>query len=95
MQSIKKIMSNNKLGYILTAFTMLVNILSLGIIPDYLGVHFSGGQVDGLIPKFEFIFFIPVIMLIFNIYYYFRKKNAIPGSVVLFVTNLVLILINL
>ncbi len=93
-------LTNGMLTRILIFLEILINLVCYQFLPSNVGVHFdSSGAIDGTMPKLLFLFLLPVITLLLNIY--FKKMNpyaqmkATLVTVVLFIANLVTLYINL
>lgn len=93
-------LTNGSLTRLLILLEVVINLVCYKFLPSNVGVHFdSYGNIDGTMPKLLFLFLLPVITLLMNLY--FKKQNnnaqlkATLITVILFVANLVTLYINL
>lgn len=95
MEKLKYLILSKKIGLLTTGIIVLMNIISFAFLPDKMGVHFSGGVVDGEMPKLLFLGFIPVLNLLYSLYVEHMGKNPLVINIFFGILNCGLIFINL
>ena len=97
---IKRLVNNNKLSIGIIILEIVMNLICYKFLPDKVGFHFDiSGNTDGTIPKFAFLFAMPVISIAVYLFYkVFKNASEARASAVcglIFVLNVVLLYMNL
>ncbi|MGL4453174.1 MAG: DUF1648 domain-containing protein [Sarcina sp.] len=95
MEKLKYLVLGKRTGRITTLAMILINVVAFTFLPDKMGVHFSGGVVDGEMPKLLFVVFMPLVNFLISLYMEKLEKNPIITNIFLLILNCALILVNL
>ncbi|WP_297522275.1 DUF1648 domain-containing protein [uncultured Clostridium sp.] len=91
----KYLENKGKNRVVLTLVMVLINVAFWMVLPREIGIHFSGGIVDGTVPKVAFIFMIPIIYFAYNYFTNENQKNLLVSSILFGGLDLALIFINI
>ncbi|WP_151736713.1 DUF1648 domain-containing protein ['Paenibacillus yunnanensis' Narsing Rao et al. 2020] len=65
--------------------TLVINLIAYSWLPDQIGIHMSGGQIDNYVGKLLFVFLVPGLQAFVTVMTLWSQKPS---------KNLVLILVN-
>ncbi len=88
---LEKVTTLDKLYLGLTAIALILNGALYSVLPDKIGIHQRGGEMDSYISKWMFLLLIPAIM---TAYYFYSNKMKNESEKRRLVVGLVLILVN-
>ena len=87
-----------KIGWILFALTIIINIVFFPFLPDSLAIQFNASGVSRTVSKPLGLVIIPIIMLIINLAYRndeSKKSSIILAGAILFAANLGISIVNM